>query len=119
MKRVRRWSRVLAPLFAVGIFAAGSPSRGEDEIVNPSAADCTFQADQLRSAPEMWHRLSQRAEAVAHQPEPLGRADLLRVRAEVVGPDVLDLVRPRLAVLYHFFNDFDTGDDLDLPKSIR
>jgi len=65
MKRVRRWSRVLAPLFAIGIFAAGSPSRGEDEIVNPSAADCTFQADQLRSAPEMWHRLSQQAEAIA------------------------------------------------------
>jgi hypothetical protein len=65
MKRVRRWSRVLAPLFAAGIFAAGSPTRGEDEIVNPSAADCTFQADQIRSAPEMWHRLSQRAEAVA------------------------------------------------------
>ena len=68
MKRVRRWSRVLAPLFAVGIFAAGSPSRGEDEIVNPSAADCTFQVDQLRSAPEMWHRLSQRVEAVAPSP---------------------------------------------------
>ena len=65
MKRVRRWSRVLAPLFALGVFAASSPSRGEDEIVNPSAADCTFQADQVRSAPEMWHRLSQRAEAVA------------------------------------------------------
>jgi hypothetical protein len=55
----------MAPLFAVGIFAAGTASRGEDEIVNPSAADCTFQAEQLRSAPEMWHRLSQRAEAVA------------------------------------------------------
>ena len=65
MKRVRRWSRVVAPLFAVGVFVVGSPSRGEDEIVNPSAADCTFQADQLRSVPEMWHRLSQRAEAVA------------------------------------------------------
>ena len=65
MKRVRRWSRVVAPLFAVGVFAVGSPSRGEDEIVTPSSADCTFKVDQLRSAPEIWHRLSQRAEAVA------------------------------------------------------
>jgi hypothetical protein len=65
MKRVRRWSRALAPLFAVGMFIAGSPSRGEDEIVTPQNADCTFQPDQIHSAPEMWHRLSERAEAVA------------------------------------------------------
>jgi len=49
----------------VGVFIAGTPSRGEDEIVNLPAADCTFQADQLHSAPEIWHRLSAQAEAVA------------------------------------------------------
>src|SRR5712691_3848117 len=65
MQRLTRWSRIATPLLAAGIFVAGTPSRGEDEIVNLPAADCTFQADQIHSAPEIWHRLSQRAEAVA------------------------------------------------------
>src|SRR5437870_8992867 len=65
MQRLTRWSRLATPLLAAGIFVAGTPSRGEDEIVNLPAADCTFQAEQIHSAPEIYHRLSQRAEAVA------------------------------------------------------
>jgi hypothetical protein len=65
MERVRRWSRALAPLFVLATIASGEPSKADDEIVVQPSADCTFQADQVRSAPEMWHRLSQRAEAVA------------------------------------------------------
>src|SRR5205085_3000298 len=56
------------PLLIVAVFSAGGSSRAADEIVTPSNADCTFHADQLRSAPEMWHRLSARAEALAPSP---------------------------------------------------
>ena len=68
MQRLRRWSYVATPLLAAGIFAAATPSRGQDEIVTPPAADCTFHVDQLHSAPEIWHRLSERTEAVAPSP---------------------------------------------------
>ena len=69
MTRLRRWSRTaVTPLFIVAVLTPAGVSRGDDEIVPPAAADCTFQADQFHSAPEMWHRLSQRAEAVAPTP---------------------------------------------------
>jgi uncharacterized protein DUF1549/uncharacterized protein DUF1553 len=69
MMRLRRWSRTaVTPLFIVAVLTPTGVSRGDDEIVPPAAADCTFQADQFHSAPEMWHRLSQRAEAVAPSP---------------------------------------------------
>jgi len=60
-------------LFLVALLAAGVVSRGDDEIVAPPAVDCTFHADQVRSAPEMWHRLSQIAEAVAPNASASGR----------------------------------------------
>ncbi len=65
---MRAWT-----LFAIALFAAGGASRGDDEIVTLQAADCTFHADQVRSAPEMWHRLSQIAEAVAPSATASGR----------------------------------------------
>ena len=60
-----RWSRAWTTLFTITVLTVGSASRADEDIVSPQSVDCTFHADQIRSAPEMWHRLSQQAEAVA------------------------------------------------------
>jgi hypothetical protein len=63
----------LAPLFVLAAIAAVGPSKADEPIVIPPSADCTFQADEVRSAPELWHRLSQRAEAIAPSATTPGR----------------------------------------------
>jgi hypothetical protein len=65
MQPVRRLSRTGVILLVVmGI----GPARAQVPVELPPNSDCTFQADHVVSAPEMWHRLSRQAEAVAPSP---------------------------------------------------
>lgn len=68
-----RSSLAFAPLFVLAAVTSVAPSRADEPIVIPPSADCTFQADEVRSAPELWHRISQRAEAVAPSATTQGR----------------------------------------------
>jgi hypothetical protein len=64
MERIPTLSRALVPLLMVTAVAVG-PTAAEDDVIPAPNADCTFHVELNRPARELWHRLSQNAEAVS------------------------------------------------------